>query len=275
MNRTVKKVLSLLLSAALLAALFAGCSSASTGSAASGETGDRLAQVKARGEMIIATEGTWAPWTYHDENDQLVGFDIDVAKAVCEKLGVKATFVEGEWDGLLAGTDTGMYDTMANGVNITDERKDKFDFSVPYAYSRTAIMVRSDDDRIASFEDLNGMTTANTVGSTYAQVAERYGANVTAVDDLNQTIELLLQGRIDATLNDEVTYIDYISQHPDANIKVAAYSEEADSIALPFRKTEDTATLRAEVDKILEELRQDGTLGEISTRYFGSDLSGK
>lgn len=166
-----------------------------------------------------------------------------------------------------------MYDTMANGVNVTPDRSEKFDFSGAYAYSRTALMVRADDDRIQSFEDLEGMTTANTISSTYAAVAESYGAKVTGVDDLNQTIELLLQGRIDATLNDEVTYLDYTSQHPDANIKVAAYSEEADVIALPLRKGEETETLRSEIDKALGELREDGVLSELSVKYFGVDLT--
>lgn len=262
MNR---KIISLALAAALMTALLAGCKSKN----------DLLTQIKAKGEMTIATEGTWAPWTYHDAGGELVGFDIEVAKAVCDKLGVKANFVEGEWDGLLAGIETGMYDTMANGVNVTPERAEKFDFTEPYAYSRTAIMVRKDDERIHSFEDLKGMTTANTISSTYAQVAQSYGANVTGVDDLNQTIELLLQERIDATLNDEVTYIDYISQHPDANIKVVAYSEEADTIAMPLRKGDETADLRAAIDKAIQELREEGKIAEISLKYFGSDLSGQ
>lgn len=261
----MKRILSILTLAALLLCLLAACGGQSGGSL--------LDAVKEKGELTIATEGTWAPWTYHDENDQLVGFDIEVAQAVCDKLGVKANFVEGEWDSLLMGLESGMYDTMANGVNVTPDRSAKFDFSVPYAYSRTALMVRADDERIHSFEDLDGMTTANTISSTYAAVAERYGAKVTGVDDLNQTIELLLQGRIDATLNDEVTYIDYTSQHPDANIKVAAYTEDADVIALPLRKGAETETLRAEMDKALEELREEGKLGELSVKYFGVDIT--
>ncbi len=262
----MKKAISVLVLAALVLCLLTACGG-QPGS------GDLLSAVKEKGELVIATEGTWAPWTYHDETDTLVGFDIEVAQAVCDKLGVKATFVEGEWDSLLMGLESGMYDTMANGVNVTPERSEKFDFSAPYAYSRTALMVRADDDRIQSFEDLEGMTTANTISSTYAAVAESYGAKVTGVDDLNQTIELLLQGRIDATLNDEVTYLDYTSQHPGANIKVAAYSDEADIIALPVRKGAETEALRAEIDKALGELREDGTLSDLSVKYFGVDLS--
>ena len=121
-----------LTAAVLAAALLSACGSSAASSAApaadtSSETaasadnsGDLLAQIQQRGEIVFGTEGTWSPWTYHDENDQLVGFDIEVAQKVAEKLGVKATFVEGEWDGLLAGVDGGRYDSMANGVEITE-----------------------------------------------------------------------------------------------------------------------------------------------------------
>ncbi len=137
------------------------------------DTGDLLSQIKEKGEIVVAMEGTWAPWTYHDEQDNLVGYDVEVAQLIAEKLGVKATFVEGEWDGLLAGLDAGRYDIMVNGVDITEERQLKYDFSTPYAYNRTAVIVKSDDDSIQSMEDLNGKKTANTISSTYAEVAEK------------------------------------------------------------------------------------------------------
>ena len=124
----LKAITAALLAAAMLTAC--GGSVASSASAAE-QTGDLLDQIRARGEIIIATEGTWSPWTFHDEKDQLVGFDIEVAQQVADKLGVKATFVEGEWDGLFAGIDAGRYDIMANGVEVTDERAEKYDFSDP------------------------------------------------------------------------------------------------------------------------------------------------
>ncbi len=277
-----------LTAAVLAAALLSACGSSAASTAApaadaasettsaadsTNSADDLLAQIQQRGEIVFGTEGTWSPWTYHDENDQLVGFDIEVAQKVAEKLGVKATFVEGEWDGLLAGVDGGRYDSMANGVEITEERAQKYDFSDPYCYIRTAIIVKSDDDSINSFEDLNGKTTANTISSTYATLAESYGAKTTGVDDLNQTIELLLNGRVDATLNAEVTYFDYLKEHPDANIKIAALTDDASQVAFPVRKGDDTATLREAMNQAVQELREDGTIAEISEKYFGTDLS--
>lgn len=256
--------------AALLTLALVGCG----GSAATEtESQDLLARIQEKGEITIATEGTWAPWTYHDDDGTLVGFDIEVATAIAEKLGVKATFVEGEWDGLLAGLESGRYDIMANGVDVTEERQEKYSFSTPYAYNRTAVIVREEDDSIHSLEDLNGKTTANTISSTYAQLAESYGATVTAVDDLNQTMELLLAGRIDATLNSEVTFYDYLRARPDAPVKLAVLTEEATQVAIPMPKGEDSATLLTAIDQALAELREDGTLAALSEKYFGSDIT--
>lgn len=277
------RIAALLLSLSLLGVtVLTGCSSQNNNQAAQPsasessqtETGsDLLAQIQEKGEIVIAMEGTWAPWTYHDENDELVGYDVEVGKAIAEKLGVTATFVEGEWDGLLAGLDAGRYDIMVNGVGITPDRQEKYDFTTPYAYNRTAVIVRGDYNEIASMEDLNGKNTANTISSTYAEQAEAYGATVTGVDDLNQTIELLLAGRIDATLNAEVVFADYQNTHPEANIKIAAYSDDVEQVAIPVRKGADTATLLDAINQALAELDADGTLSELSVKYFGTDIS--
>ena len=269
-NRIAACLLSLVL---LGTAVLTGCSSQSNNQATGAASGDLLAQIQEKGEIVIAMEGTWAPWTYHDENDELVGYDVEVSKAIAQKLGVTATFVEGEWDGLLAGLDAGRYDIMVNGVGITPDRQEKYDFTTPYAYNRTAVIVRGDYDEIHSMEDLNGKKTANTISSTYAEQAEAYGATVTGVDDLNQTIELLLAGRIDATLNAEVVFADYQKAHPEANIKIAAYSDDVERVAIPVRKSADTATLLAATNQALAELDADGTLTELSVKYFGTDIS--
>ena len=256
---------------AILAAALMLSSCGQTASAA--PVPDLLAQIQAKGEIVIATEGTWAPWTYHDEADRLVGYDVEVARLVAEKLGVRATFVEGEWDGLLAGVTSGRYDIMANGVEITGERAETFDFSAPYAYIRTAVIVNSSNDSIRTLEDLSGKQTANTLASTYAALAESFGATAVGVDDLNQTIELLLAGRVDATLNAEVTYYDYMKAHPDAKLKIAALTEEAARVAFPVRKGADSQTLLAAVSSALAELEKSGELTEISMKYFGKDIS--
>ena len=250
-------------------------SSAAQGSASAedaAEAGDLLARIQARGELIIATEGTWAPFTYHDENDELVGYDVEVARLVAEKLGVTATFVEGEFDGLLAGVEGGRYDMVANGVNVTPERAEAYSFSDPYLYDSTVVIVRDDYDEIRSMEDLAGKTTGNTITSTYAILAESYGATTQGVDDFAQTIELLEAGRIDATLNSSVTYSYFMSQQPDAAIKVAC-SDDPQQLALAMPKNDDAATLVEAVNQALAELRDSGELAALSEQYFGTDLT--
>lgn len=270
-----KNRIAVLLAGALTLALLTACGgdTQTTPTPGGEESKDLLAQIQEKGEIVVAMEGTWSPWTYHDENDTLVGFDTEVAQKIAEKLGVTATFVEGGFDGLLAGVDSGRYDIMVNGVSVTEERAAKYDFSAPYAYNRMAVIVRGDDDRIQTMEDLDGMTTANTITSVYAAEAEKYGATVTGVDDLSQTIELLIYERIDATLNDEVVFLDYMKTHPDADLKIACLGDDSVEIAIPMRKGEETATLRAAIDKALDELREDGTLAELSVKYFGTDIT--
>ena len=237
------------------------------------EAADLLSEIEEKGQIVIAMEGTWAPWTYHDEDDELVGYDVEAGKLIAEKLGVEAVFEEGPWDGLLAGIDAGRYDIMINGVDVTPERAEKYDFSIPYAYNRMAVIVRGDYDEIESMEDLAGKHTVNTISSTYAEKAEAYGAEVTGVDDLNQTFELLLSGRIDATLNAEVTYYDYMKAHPDADIRIACLDPEVTEVAIPMRKGEETASLREAIDQAITELSESGKLTELSEKYFGTDIS--
>lgn len=218
-------------------------------------------------------EGTWAPWTYHDEKGVLTGYDVEVGRKIAEKIGVKAEFVEGKWDGLLAGLDAGRYDLMINGVDVTPERAKVYDFSEPYAYNRMVVIVDGNRTDIASMADLKGKNTANTISSTYAEEAEKHGAKVTGVDDLNQTFELLLSGRIDATLNSEVTFYDYLRAHPDARIKIAAVSDHATEVAIPIRKGEATASLRAVVNETIKGMRESGELAALAKRFFGTDIS--
>lgn len=236
---------------------------------------DQLARIREKGEIVIATEGTWAPWTYHDESNNLVGFDVEVAKAIAEKLGVKATFVETEWDGIFAGIDAKRYDMTTNGVEITPERSEKYDFSVPYGYIHTALITLEERNDINTFEDLKGKTTANSLASTYADLAESYGAKVNTIDSFEETIMLLTQKRIDATLNADVSFYDYKNVHEDSPIKITAITKDASHVAIPFRKGSDSESLRVEINKAIEELRNNGTIAKISNKYFGSDISKK
>ncbi len=238
------------------------------------ETGEKdlLAQIQERGTLIIATEGAWAPWTYHDENDELVGLDVEIGKLIAEGLGVKAEFAETNWEAILSGVSSGRFDIACNGVGYSEERAKSYRFSDPYVYDRTVLVVREDNEEIKTFEDLKGKTSTNSPNSLYAALTEEYGATVTYVDTLSETLSMVIDGRVDATVNAEVSVNDYMKENPDAPLKVVDKSAGA-PIAFPVRLGDDTETLMTEINRILEEARQDGRLAEISMKYFGLDLT--
>ena len=248
-------------------------SAASDGASSAAAANDLLSTIQNRGTLIVALEGAWQPWSYHDESDTLVGYDVEVSRAIAEKLGVEPEYVESDWDSLFAGMDAGRYDLVCNGVEITEERSKTYDFTTPYGSIHTALAVKKDNDTITSFEDLNGKTTANSLASTYMELAESYGATVQGIDTLEETIQLLTAGRIDATLNADVSFYDYLNVHPDADFKIVAQTEEASHVAIPLRKGDETASLLEAINNAIDELRADGTLTELSERYFGQDIS--
>ena len=279
-RRTFISLMSVMAAAGVLT--LAGCSSNSgssaaasgaASSAASTGAADQLAAIQANGKLVVALEGAWQPWSYHDESDTLVGYDVKVSRAIAEKLGVEPEYVESDWDSLFAGLDAGRFDIVCNGVEVTDERAKTYDFTTPYGYIHTALAVRKDNEDIKSFEDLKGKTTANSLASTYMELAESYGATVQGIDTLEETIQLLTAGRIDATLNADVSFYDYLNVHPDADFKLVAQTEDASHVAIPVRKGDDSASLLEAINTAIEELRADGTLKALGEKYFGQDIS--
>ena len=279
-RRTFIFLMSLMAAAGVLT--LAGCSSNSgssaaasgaASSAASTGAADQLASIQANGKLVVALEGAWQPWSYHDESDTLVGYDVEVSRAIAEKLGVEPEYVESDWDSLFAGLDAGRFDIVCNGVEVTDERAKTYDFTTPYGYIHTALAVRKDNEDIKSFEDLKGKTTANSLASTYMELAESYGATVQGIDTLEETIQLLTAGRIDATLNADVSFYDYLNVHPDADFKLVAQTEDASHVAIPVRKGDASASLLEAINTAIDELRADGTLKALGEKYFGQDIS--
>lgn len=269
----MKKTLLLFLSLFLVLAL-AACNTQNDDEKAadkSDETASLYDQIKEKGEISIGTEGTYAPFTFHDEDGKLTGFDVEVAEEVFKRLGIKPKFVEGKWDGLIAGLDAKRYDLVANEVSINPERQEKYDFSDPYIVSKAVLIVAEGNDTLKSFDDLKGKKSAQSLNSNYYKMAEELGATITPVEGFSQAIDLVTSGRVDAHINDNLSYLDLKKQRPELQTKIAAEEENATQNAFLFRKGSDE--LIEAVNGALAEMKEDGTYLEISEKWFGTDVS--
>ena len=265
---------------ALAALGLAGCASGDAGTAgstdgasASPAAATSLSDVQAAGELVIGTEGTYSPFSFHEGSGSgaLTGYDVDIATAVAGELGVEPVFEETQFDGIFAGLEAGRWDVIANQISITDEREAVYDFSEPYTVSPGVIIVKGEDSGISSFDDLAGKTTAQSLTSNWNELATESGARVEAVEGFAQAVTLLQQGRVDATINDRLTLLDYQKQQGDSDLRVAAETDDPSLNAFVFRKGSDD--LVAAVDQALADLRADGTLASISEEYFGADVT--
>lgn len=243
----------------------------SSSQAQTGQTENLLEKIKKEGVIKIGTEGTYAPFTFHDKSGELTGFDVDIAREVAKRLGVKPEFIETKWDGMFAGLDAKRFDVVANEVAIRDDRKEKYDFSNPYIVSKAVLIVHKNNNDIKKFEDLKGKKSGQSLTSNYADLAKSYGAEVVQTEGFNQAIDLLLSKRIDATINDSLSFLDFKKQRPDSPIKVVDEQKDVQKSAFLFRKGNEK--LIKEINKILEQMKNDGTYIEISKKWFGEDVS--
>ena len=284
LKKTGAAVLALTLTAALAGCGGSASSAASADAASTADTAasstaadateNELDKVKAAGKLVIGVEGTYPPFTYHDDNGELTGLDVELGKALAEKLGVEAEFQEAAWDSLLIGIDTERFDTVINSVSITDERAEKYDFSDPYYYEARRVVVRSDDDSIQGPDDLNGKKIATNTTNAFIPWYEEHGAEVVGIDTSGEAIDLLLSGRVDFVGTSVPVLNAYLDEHPDAKDKVKeafVIPDSEDTIAIPVRKGE--PEFLDAVNAALAELREEGTLKEISEKYLGGDYT--
>ncbi|WP_083452737.1 ABC transporter permease subunit [Mycolicibacterium goodii] len=243
--------------------LLAGCGPAAN---------DSDEPIKAAGVLRVGTEGVYAPFSYHDPaTGQLTGYDVDVARAVADKIGVQIEFVETPWDSIFAALEANRFDIVANEVTITDERKAKYDLSEPYSVGEGVIVTRADDNSITSLDDLRGKVAAENATSNWSEIARQAGARVEAVEGFTQAITLLNQGRVDVVVNDSIAVYAYLAETGDTSVKIAGTVGEKSEQGFAARK--DSGYL-PELNRALDELRADGTLTQISQKYLKADATG-
>lgn len=236
------------------------------------QAADLLDEVKQRGELRIAVEGTYPPFNFKDEQGKLTGFDVEVAEGIAAKLGVKPVFTPTEWSAILAGLQAGKYDVIVNQVAATDKRRETFDFSAPYVWSQAQLIVRANDTRkLASPADLSGKTIGVGQGSNYADLAKGIpGATVKTYPGAPEYLQDLATGRIDAAINDSLL-IPYLASKTKLPVKAGIPLGSAESNAIPFRKG--NPKFKAAIDKALADMKADGSFAKISQKWFGRDVS--
>jgi cystine transport system substrate-binding protein len=225
-----------------------------------------------RGPLKFGTEGTYEPFTFHDEaTGKLTGYDVEVAEAVAQKLGRKAVFSQNTIDGIFGGLQAKRLDIVASHVSVTPEEQATYAFSRPYSVNTGVVVTRADDTSISTAADIKGKTSAQSETSIFAGVARGGGAKVKTVTSFSQAVTLLRHKRVDITLNDNLAILDYLKTTGDSSVKIATTIGEPTDQAFAFRKD---SPLAAQFNQALKDLRADGSLAKISQKWFGQDISG-
>jgi cystine transport system substrate-binding protein len=234
---------------------------------------DSLAAIKQRGVLRVGLEGTYSPFGYQDEQGNLVGFDVDVARAIAGKLGVKPDFLPSKWEGILAALESGRFDVVVNQVTISDERKKVYDFSQPYTFSGLQILVRKDRLKdIKGPDDLAGKKVGVLLGTNHEQWLRDHTpkADVRTYEDDASRNQDLLVGRIDAILNDRLI-VGSVEKIYGGQIAATGplLSDTRQAIAIKKGNPD----LVAAIDQALQALTADGTLKKISEKWFSADVT--
>ncbi len=261
--------------------LLAACGNANKGNTSGSEeskgngdsgkkTEDLLTKVQDEGKLVIGTEGTYPPFSFHDDKGELTGFDVEIAREITKRLGVEPEFLETQWDAIFAGLDSKRFDMIANQVGIREDRIAKYDFSEPYITSSAVLITNVSNKEVTKFEDIKGLKSGQSLTSNYAETARSYGAEIVGVEGFNQAIELINSKRVDVTINDKLSFLDFKKHKPDAPVQIVATADDAAQSGLMFRKGNET--LVTEVNKALNEMIEDGTYLKISEKWFGEDV---
>jgi cystine transport system substrate-binding protein len=268
--KIMKKWIKLLTIGVLGAILLSGCNS--------NDSSDKsLSKVEQEKTLTVATSGTLYPSSYYNDKNELVGYDVDIAKEVASRLGVKIQFKEYNVDGQIASLTKGEADFAANDFGINADREKKFSLSSPIKYSFDSMIVRkSDNSGIASLEDLAGKKAAGEPNTSYMRLAEQYGATPVTYDNAtnDQYLTDVANGRTDVILNDYYLQKMALVALPNVPVKILedVYFNPNET---GFLFVKEHNALREKINTVLEDMRKDGTFKKISEQYFQTDISVK
>lgn len=234
-----------------------------------------LQAVLDRGVLRVGAEGNWAPYVYNELDGTLAGYEVEMAAAIAEKLGVT---VEEEpsssWDGVLAGLEADRYDVVICGASPKPERLEAYEVSQAYGEQLIALVVKADNEDIKDWADLKGKTAANSLTSSSGNIARSYGAELVEAS-LEEAMMLIRDGRADCQVNDAAAINAYMAANPECGVKIACYytPEHEYEIQSAAMIKKGNVALRDAIDKAIDEIIAEGKAYELCVKYFGEDFA--
>lgn len=260
--------------AAVLAATFASVvllAACGSKSSSATTTGYKSELINSK-QLTIGLEGTYAPYSYRKDG-KLVGFEVELGKAIAKKLDLKANFVPTKWDSLIAGLGSGKFDAVLNDITPTPERKKAYLFSTPYIYSRYAIVSKA-GSKLTSLSAIKGKKFIEGTGTDNAVVAKKAGAKIIPNGDVATTYQMVKDGRADGAVNATPSWYAYKKSNSTAGLQMTVLkdSEQAPAKISALIGKKNTK-LQKKINSAIKALKADGTLKKLSKKYFGADIT--
>jgi polar amino acid transport system substrate-binding protein len=255
------------------------CATIAVAMLSSAEAGT-LDDIKKRGEMVVGMEVAYVPYEFFKDG-QIMGYDVDIANKFAEKLGVKAKFVDTEWNGILPALIAKKFDTILSGMTITKERAEKLNFSMPYAEATNVILIRENDTSIKSAEDISGKRVGAQISSAGDKVAKQFEealkvkgksgySDYKLYDHYPEAYVDLTNNRTDAVVNSLSTLAVVMKEQPGKFRTVGGIQDLKAYFGMAFRK-EDSDFLKF-VNEQFAELKKSGELAKLQLKWFGSTM---
>ena len=266
----MKKVFALVLSILMVSTIFYGCSK----SADNAQSGDSPKLIE-EGKLYVGLDDTYPPMEYvNEETGEREGFDVDLAKALGEKLGLEVEFVSSAWDSIFTGLDAGKYDTVISSVSITEERYENMELSNPYLANGQVIVINPKDTSIKKLDDLQGKKVGVQLETT-ADIAckktlETIDFDLTQYDQVDQAFLAMESGNVDCIVADMAVGIGYAKKKPDKFL-ISSVSLTNEPIAVAIKKG--NKDLLNDINECIKAFQEDGTMAKISKKYLGKDYT--
>lgn len=247
--------------------LVAACQSSSPEEDSTGSEG-LLGRVTEAGVLRVANPQTSAPYSFRDDNDELQGFDVDLANEIGERLGLEIEFIQGTFDTFIPGLETDRWDVVIAGQAITEERREQVDFSIPYRVSTVTVFLNADDDTsVESLDDLAGRSIAVLAGSSDVERAESVpDGELVTYENATLALTDLDLGRVDAYIGSRFVGA-YVAEESGLNVEPTDVELAIEENAMSFNKGEQE--FQDEMDRLVREMLEDGTIADLSEKWFG------